>query len=76
MSVLHIDIYNNGVISTRGYGSLYDNFYIWQRGLISAKDVNLAWPLHFFVLNSSKEYKELFANYKKYINFVNKDYEY
>jgi len=74
MNKLEINVYENGVIGVRGSGNSYDQFYKWQRQLLSAKDVNLSWPWHYFILNKSEEYKELFANYRNNISFVKKDY--
>lgn len=75
MNILGISVYKNGVISVRGNGDVYTEFYKWQRTLVSAKDIRVDWPFHYFVLNSEKEYKELFRKYKKYISYANEDYE-
>lgn len=74
MNFLHINVYANGVISVRGNGENYNNFYKWFKTLTSSKDVKLNWPEHYFILNNVKEYKEFFEKYRKYINFVSKDY--
>ncbi len=52
MNILGISVYLNGVISVRGTGDIYKEFYDWQRNLISSKDVKIDWPFHYFILNS------------------------
>ena len=74
MNKLEINVYANGVIGVSGSGNNYENFYKWQRNLLSSKDVNISWPWHYFILNSAEEYKEFFSKYRNNISFVKKDY--
>lgn len=74
MNFLHINVYSNGVIGVRGKGDIYDNFYKWFGSLTSSKDVKIEWPMHYFILNNVMEYKELFAKYRKNMQFVGRDY--
>lgn len=76
MDNLNIEIFDNGVVGVKGSGTKYDDFYTWQRSLLSSEDIKISWPWHYFILNNSEEYKQLFSKYRNNITFKKKDYTY
>ena len=73
-NILSIIVYADGVIGVRGIGNQYNEFYKWQRRLLTSRDICVDWPWHYFIIDGEDEFREFFERYRNKICREFEDY--